>query len=76
MKELISVHRIFQFSMMLAVQSTKKELCNVANELGIKKVIVALKDRRGSFPTAELIRCRTAGIEILEGNTFYEMLCF
>jgi len=51
-----------------------KELCNKAIELGIKKVIVALKEKRGSFPTEELIQCRTAGIEVLEGSSFYEML--
>jgi len=58
----------------VTIRSSKDELCKIAKELGIKKVIVALKERRGSFPTDELIRCRTAGIEILEGSTFYEML--
>lgn len=52
----------------------KKEICRIASEMGIKKVVVALKERRGAFPTDELIRCRTAGIEVIEGSSFYEML--
>ena len=48
-------------------------MCNLANELGIAKVVVALEERRGNFPTNELLKCRTDGIEILEGNSFYEM---
>ena len=37
-------------------------------------IVVALKERRENFPTNELLRCRTGGIEILDGNSFYEML--
>jgi len=29
-----------------------------------------------NFPTDELLKCRTDGIEILDGNSFYEMLEF
>lgn len=56
------------------VRPKKADLCTVAREMNIKKVVVALKERRGSFPTDELIRCRTAGIEVIEGHSFYEML--
>lgn len=49
-------------------------LCETALEIGVKKVVVALTERRGSFPAEELIRCRVHGIDVLEGNTFYEML--
>ncbi|MFA5903672.1 MAG: TIGR03013 family XrtA/PEP-CTERM system glycosyltransferase [Desulfobacula sp.] len=56
------------------VRKEKKEICRIASEMGIKKVVVALKERRGAFPTDELIRCRTAGIEVIEGSSFYEML--
>jgi len=51
-----------------------KDLCTWANEYGIKKIIVAIKENRGGFPADELIQCRTAGIEVLEGSSFYEML--
>jgi len=58
----------------ICVRKEKKDLCSVAKETGINKVVVALKEQRGRFPTQELIRCRTAGIEVIEGSSFYEML--
>ena len=58
----------------IIVRKEKNALCTLAKEMGINKVIVALKEQRGLFPTNELIRCRTAGIEVIEGSSFYEML--
>ncbi|MCJ7615281.1 MAG: TIGR03013 family PEP-CTERM/XrtA system glycosyltransferase [Desulfobacterales bacterium] len=49
-------------------------LCDMARDIGIKKIVVALQEKRGSFPTKELLRCRVDGIEVIEGNSFYEML--
>lgn len=49
-------------------------LCDLAEDLGIKKIVVALKDKRGILPMKELLNCRVKGIDILEGNSFYEML--
>lgn len=49
-------------------------LCEIANELGIEKIVVALREKRGNFPVKELLKCRVNGIEIIHGNTFYEML--
>ena len=51
-----------------------KNLCNTAKELEIKRIVVAMEDKRGKFPTKELLQCRVDGIEVLEGTTFYEML--
>ncbi|MFH1642552.1 MAG: TIGR03013 family XrtA/PEP-CTERM system glycosyltransferase, partial [Nanoarchaeota archaeon] len=46
-----------------------------ARDMGIKKIVVALQEKRGgSFPTEELLRCRVDGIEVIEGNSFHEML--
>ncbi|MCF8068049.1 MAG: TIGR03013 family PEP-CTERM/XrtA system glycosyltransferase [Desulfobacterales bacterium] len=57
------------------LQKTDYEgLCEMAKELGIKKIVVALREKRGNFPTKELLKCRMEGIEILDGNTFFEML--
>jgi sugar transferase (PEP-CTERM system associated) len=42
--------------------------------MGVRKIVVALKERREKFPINELLKCRTDGIEILDGNSFYEML--
>lgn len=58
----------------IMVRKEKKDLCQMASDMGIKKVVIALKERRGAFPTDELIRCRTSGIEVIEGSSFYEML--
>jgi len=49
-------------------------LCQMAKEMGIKKIVLALKEKRGAFPTRELLNCRIDGIDILEGNSFYETL--
>ncbi|OQY14102.1 MAG: capsular biosynthesis protein CpsE, partial [Desulfobacteraceae bacterium 4572_187] len=49
-------------------------LFQMAQKMGIKKIILALKEKRGTFPTRELLNCRIDGIDILEGNSFYETL--
>lgn len=56
------------------VKSDMAHLCRTIFDLGIQKVIVALRDSRGTFPAKELLTCKTAGIEVLEGNSFYELL--
>ena len=49
-------------------------LSAMAHNLGIKKVIVGFKERRSIFPTRELLKCRVDGIDVLDGNQFYENL--
>ena len=49
-------------------------LCELAEELDIKKVVVAIKERRGALPLKELVKCRVKGIDVIEGTSFYEML--
>lgn len=49
-------------------------LSKIALKLDINKIVVALEERRGQFPIQELLECRVSGIEVLEGNSFYEML--
>jgi sugar transferase (PEP-CTERM system associated) len=51
-----------------------QDLGEKARALGINKVVVALKEKRGAFPTKELLKCRVGGIEVIDGNSFYEML--
>jgi sugar transferase (PEP-CTERM system associated) len=55
-------------------QQTYENICEVAEQAGVKKIVVALKEKRGALPVKELLRCRVKGIEVLEGNSFYEML--
>jgi len=49
-------------------------LAEIAKFLGIKKIIAAFKEKRQAFPTKELLKCRVGGIEVVDGNSFYEML--
>jgi sugar transferase (PEP-CTERM system associated) len=49
-------------------------LCEIAKSFNINKIIVALTEKRGIFPTQELLKCRVDGIDVLEGNSFYESL--
>lgn len=62
------------FTKDVMLKHSKNDLSKIAKEFGINKVVVALKERRGTFPTDELIKCRTSGVEVIEGSTFYEML--
>ena len=49
-------------------------LAHMAKTLGVKKVVAGFKEKRHVFPTQELLRCRVEGIDVIEGNSFYEML--
>ena len=41
---------------------------------GIRKIIVALEERRGRSPVQDLLNCKMMGIKVLEGFSFYETL--
>ncbi len=56
------------------IQKVDKDLLTICREHEIEKIVVALKEKRGNFPTDELLQCRTAGIEVIDGSSFYEML--
>ncbi|EIM63608.1 sugar transferase, PEP-CTERM system associated/exopolysaccharide biosynthesis polyprenyl glycosylphosphotransferase [Desulfobacter postgatei 2ac9] len=58
----------------LVVKQKDKTLGEISKIYGINKIIVAFKEKRGRFPTQELINCRTDGIDIISGSAFYEML--
>ena len=49
-------------------------LCELSRGLHIKKIVVSFKEKRCTMPTQELLRCRVNGIDVVEGNSFYEML--
>jgi sugar transferase (PEP-CTERM system associated) len=40
----------------------------------VQKIIVSLSERRGSFPTREILDCKLNGIEIVDGPLFYEQM--
>lgn len=56
------------------IRKSYNGLCELATEYRISKIIVAITERRGALPTEELLGCRVNGIDILDGNSFYEML--
>jgi len=56
------------------VLSAHAKLLDVVRRVNATKVVVALKEMRGNFPADELVECRTKGVEILSGSTFYETL--
>ena len=49
-------------------------LVETVRSMDIQTVVVAITDRRGRFPTDELLRCRVQGIRVLDGTSFYEEL--
>jgi sugar transferase (PEP-CTERM system associated) len=48
------------------------ELYDIARELRVQRVIVALQDRRQALPIEQLLRCRLSGIRIEERELLYE----
>ncbi|SFC97965.1 sugar transferase, PEP-CTERM system associated/exopolysaccharide biosynthesis polyprenyl glycosylphosphotransferase [Thiohalospira halophila DSM 15071] len=47
-------------------------LKDFAREQEVEEIVVAIDDRRRSFPMDELLDCRMSGIEVIELLTFYE----
>jgi sugar transferase (PEP-CTERM system associated) len=50
------------------------KVCNLADVENAKNVIVALDEKRGIFPQQELLKCKTRGISIIDGESFYERI--
>jgi sugar transferase (PEP-CTERM system associated) len=51
-----------------------KNLKEVVAQGCVSSVVVALSERRGVFPTEELLTCRKKGIRVEDGVAFYEKL--
>jgi len=49
-------------------------LVAIAREHRVKKVVVALNERRGGYPIASLLDLKVRGCKIIEWPTFFEML--
>jgi sugar transferase (PEP-CTERM system associated) len=49
-------------------------LCELGRGLEVEKIVVSFREKRCLLPTRELLRCRVGGIDVIEGNSFYEML--
>lgn len=55
-------------------QDLYERICEIAENNNARKIIVALKEKRNSLPVDELLKCRVKGIDVLDGNSFFEML--
>jgi sugar transferase (PEP-CTERM system associated) len=59
---------------LLSCMNKFEGLCELASSFNVKKIVVSFLEKRCVLPTQELLRCRVEGIEIVEANSFYEML--
>ncbi len=50
------------------------EICNIAEVEQVSSIIVALEQKRGVMPYDELLNCKTRGISIIDGESFYERI--
>jgi len=54
------------------IKEIDEDLLNVALQLKTDLIVVALAERRGTFPLTEVLRCKLAGITIMDAPSFYE----
>ena len=55
-----------------SVQTICSGLMDYVKTEKINKLVMALTERRGSFPLQELLNCKFAGVEIVDAPSFYE----
>ncbi|MEW6323798.1 MAG: TIGR03013 family XrtA/PEP-CTERM system glycosyltransferase [Nitrospirota bacterium] len=56
------------------VIGTPDQIPDIVRDYDVKKVIVALPERRGQLPLTPLLACKVSGVEVLDGLSFYERL--
>jgi sugar transferase (PEP-CTERM system associated) len=47
-------------------------LCRIAEAEGASSIIVALDQKRGVLPYRELLQCKMKGMDVIDGESFYE----
>lgn len=52
----------------------QSQILDMATREKVNRIIVALEERRGKFPDAQLLECKMRGIAVEEGIEFYEHL--
>jgi len=52
----------------------QSQILDIATKERVDRIIVALEERRGKFPDAQLLECKMRGMAIEEGIHFYEHL--
>jgi sugar transferase (PEP-CTERM system associated) len=56
------------------VIGTTRQVCDLARQHGASRVVVAGLDFRGRVSMDSLLECKTSGIKVQEGSSFYEQL--
>lgn len=56
----------------LRILGASERLRDIADELDVDEIVVAMDDRRREFPVRELLDCRLAGIEVIDIVSFLE----
>lgn len=57
-----------------SIIGTPSQIVELAQKEKVDRIIVALDDRRGRFPEAQLLVCKMQGIEVRDGIKFFENL--
>ena len=55
------------------IVGNSEDLLEVAQKTQADVIVVALSERRGFFPLADVLRCKLNGIHILDAPSFYEL---
>jgi sugar transferase (PEP-CTERM system associated) len=56
------------------VVGTPGQIPSIVETNQIRKVVIAMNDRRGRLPLGPLLACKVRGVEIVDGTSFYEAL--
>ena len=57
-----------------SIINDQSQILDIAIKERVDRIIVALEERRGKFPDAQLLECKMRGIAVEEGIEFYEHL--
>jgi sugar transferase (PEP-CTERM system associated) len=57
-----------------SIINDQSQILDIAIKERVDRIIVALEERRGKFPDAQLLECKMRGIAVEEGIEFYERL--
>jgi len=58
----------------ISVHHGFENICNFVESKNAKNVIVALDEKRGLLPYDELLKCKVRGVNIIDGEGFYERI--
>jgi sugar transferase (PEP-CTERM system associated) len=67
-----NTHNELERGNIISVYRGFEGLCDLAEEQKVDSVIVALDEKRGVMPYNELLNCKIRGINIIDGESFYE----